>query len=117
MAYAITLQADAVSLRTRPSSATANCWRAGPNWIERISRRDLAAYLAVTDVALSRIAKRVSTDAPESWSADRPGSTVAGRRGTRRRPGSLGKPRCGGVLDLLAGEAEQEQDGVEVGAG
>ncbi|MCB0910835.1 MAG: Crp/Fnr family transcriptional regulator [Propionibacteriaceae bacterium] len=59
MAYAITLQADAATLRNPPEQRYRQLLETRSDLIERISRRELAAYLAVTDVALSRIAKRV----------------------------------------------------------
>ncbi len=66
MAYAITLQADAVTLRNSPEQRYRQLLQSRPELVARISRRDLAAYLNVTDVALSRIAKRVeATEDPE----------------------------------------------------
>ncbi len=61
MAYAITLQADAVTLRNSAEQRYRQLLETRPELIERISRRELAAYLNVTDVALSRIAKRVES--------------------------------------------------------
>lgn len=59
MAYAITLQVDAARLRNSPELRYRHLLQAQPELVERCSRKDLAAYLNVTDVALSRIAKRV----------------------------------------------------------
>lgn len=59
MAYAITLQADAATLRNPVEHRYRQLVDSRPDLVERISRRELAAYLSVTDVALSRIAKRV----------------------------------------------------------
>lgn len=66
MTYAITLQADAATLRTTPEHRFRTMLEARPDLVDRISRKDLAAYLAVTDVALSRIVRRVATRPPAS---------------------------------------------------
>jgi CRP-like cAMP-binding protein len=60
--YAITLQADAGALRNSPEQRYRDLLARHPDLVARISRRDLASYLNVTDVALSRIAKRVQAD-------------------------------------------------------
>lgn len=62
MMYAITLQADVAALRNSPEHRYRMMVSQQPDLVERISRRDLAGYLNVTDVALSRIAKRVQAD-------------------------------------------------------
>jgi CRP-like cAMP-binding protein len=60
MTYAITLQADAATLRSSPEQRYRQELELHPDLLERVSRKDLASYLAVTDVALSRIARRVA---------------------------------------------------------
>lgn len=62
MMYAITLQADAATLRTTPEQWFRDLLRHRPDLVERVSRKDLAAYLNITDVALSRIARRVAEE-------------------------------------------------------
>ena len=59
MMYAITLQADAATLRSSAEHRYRELLKNHPELVGRISRRDLASFLNVTDVALSRIAKRV----------------------------------------------------------
>jgi CRP-like cAMP-binding protein len=59
MMYAITLQADVAALRNSPEQRYRNLLETRPDLVERVSKRDLASFLNVTDVALSRIAKRV----------------------------------------------------------
>ena len=66
MMYAITLQADAATLRTTAEQRYRTLLESRPDLVERISRKDLAGYLGVTDVALSRIARRVATPPPAS---------------------------------------------------
>jgi CRP-like cAMP-binding protein len=62
MMYAITLQADVAALRNSPEQRYRLMLSTQPDLVDRISRRVLASYLNVTDVALSRIAKRVQAD-------------------------------------------------------
>ncbi len=59
MMYAITLQADVAALRDSPEQRYRQLLSIQPDLVERVSKRDLASLLNVTDVALSRIAKRV----------------------------------------------------------
>jgi CRP-like cAMP-binding protein len=59
MMYAITLQADVAALRNSPEQRYRNLLETRPDLVDRVSKRDLASFLNVTDVALSRIAKRV----------------------------------------------------------
>jgi CRP-like cAMP-binding protein len=59
MMYAITLQADNAALRSSPEQRYRSLLEIRPDLIDRVSKRDLASFLNVTDVALSRIAKRV----------------------------------------------------------
>jgi CRP-like cAMP-binding protein len=59
MMYAITLQADVAALRNSPEQRYRNLLTTRPDLVDRVSKRDLASFLNVTDVALSRIAKRV----------------------------------------------------------
>jgi len=60
--YAITLQADVAALRNSPEQRYRNLLDIRPDLVDRVSKRDLASFLNVTDVALSRIAKRVLAD-------------------------------------------------------
>jgi len=60
--YGISLQADAGLLRNSPEQRYRTLLDRQPDLVARISRRDLASYLNVTDVALSRIAKRVEAE-------------------------------------------------------
>jgi CRP-like cAMP-binding protein len=62
MAYAITLQADAVTLRESPEQRYRQLFLDRPDLIERLTRKDLAGFLGITDVALGRIARRVAGD-------------------------------------------------------
>lgn len=64
--YAISLQADAAALRNSAEQRYRDLLANHPDLIARISRRDLACFLNVTDVALGRIAKRVEAGAAES---------------------------------------------------
>jgi CRP-like cAMP-binding protein len=59
MMYAITLQADVATLRDSPEQRYRRLLLRNPDLVDRVSKRDLASFLNVTDVALSRIAKRV----------------------------------------------------------
>lgn len=62
MMYAITLQADVAALRNSPEQRYRNLLATRPDLVDRASKRDLASFLNVTDVALSRIAKRVKAN-------------------------------------------------------
>ncbi len=64
MMYAITLQADAAALRNPPEQRYRQLLETQPHLVDRVSKRDLASFLNVTDVALSRIAKRVQAGEP-----------------------------------------------------
>jgi CRP-like cAMP-binding protein len=57
--HATTLQADAGWLRSTPEQRYRSLLKEHPGLVQRITQRDLASYLNITDVALSRIAKRV----------------------------------------------------------
>ena len=60
--HATTLQADAGWLRSTPEQRYRSLVVRHPALVQRITQRDLASYLNITDVALSRIAKRVRGD-------------------------------------------------------
>lgn len=57
--HATTLQADAGWLRATPEQRYRSVLREHPGLVQRVTQRDLASFLNITDVALSRIAKRV----------------------------------------------------------
>lgn len=57
--HATTLQADAGWLRSTPEKRYRSLLREQPGLLQRVTQRDLASFLNITDVALSRIAKRV----------------------------------------------------------
>lgn len=61
--HATTLQADAGWLRSTPEQRYCSLLKRHPGLVQRVTQRDLASYLNITDVALSRIAKRVRGDA------------------------------------------------------
>lgn len=61
--HATTLQADAGWLRCTPEQRYRSLLKEHPGLVQRITQRDLASFLNITDVALSRIAKRVRGDA------------------------------------------------------
>jgi CRP-like cAMP-binding protein len=61
--HATTLQADAGWLRSTPEQRYRSLLREHPGLVQRVTQRDLASFLNITDVALSRIAKRVRGDA------------------------------------------------------
>lgn len=64
--HATTLQADAAWLRSTPEQRYRSVLRDHPGLVQRVTQRDLASFLNITDVALSRIAKRVREgSAPE----------------------------------------------------
>lgn len=56
---ATTLQADAAWLRSTPEQRYRSLLAEHPGLVQRVTQRDLASFLNITDVALSRIAKRV----------------------------------------------------------
>lgn len=60
--YATTLQIDGAWLRGTPEQRYRDLLEEHPGLIDRVTQRDLANYLNITNVALSRIAKRVRTD-------------------------------------------------------
>lgn len=64
--HATTLQADAGWLRSTPEQRYRSLLREHPGLVQRVTQRDLASYLNITDVALSRIAKRVRGEAVPS---------------------------------------------------
>ncbi|MCA0295354.1 MAG: Crp/Fnr family transcriptional regulator [Actinobacteria bacterium] len=61
--HATTLQSDAGWLRSTPEQRYRSLLREHPGLVQRVTQRDLASFLNITDVALSRIAKRVRGDA------------------------------------------------------
>jgi CRP-like cAMP-binding protein len=63
MMHATTLQADAGWLRSTPEQRYRSLLKEHPSLVQRVTQRDLASFLNITDVALSRIAKRVRGDA------------------------------------------------------
>jgi putative heme degradation protein len=68
--HATTLQADAGWLRSTPEQRYRSLLKEHPGLVQRITQRDLASFLNITDVALSRIAKRVRGDALTVMTAD-----------------------------------------------
>ena len=60
--HATTLQVDAGWLRSTPEQRYRSLLKEHPGLVQRITQRDLASFLNITDVALSRIAKRVRGD-------------------------------------------------------
>ncbi|MGC3955383.1 MAG: Crp/Fnr family transcriptional regulator [Propionicimonas sp.] len=57
--YAMTQQADLIWVRDTPEDRYRNLLQERPNLISRLTQRDLAGYLNVTETTMSRIAKRV----------------------------------------------------------
>lgn len=57
--YAMTQQADAVWSRDSPEDRYRSLLKDRPNLVSRLTQRDLASYLNVTETTMSRIAKRV----------------------------------------------------------
>lgn len=57
--YAMTQQADAVWSRDSPEDRYRSLLRDRPNLVSRLTQRDLASFLNVTETTMSRIAKRV----------------------------------------------------------
>ena len=76
MMHATTLQADVGWLRATPEQRYRSLLREHPGLVQRVTQRDLASFLNITDVALSRIAKRVREDAPAAPSQDEDEATV-----------------------------------------
>jgi CRP-like cAMP-binding protein len=68
--HTTTLQADAGWLRSTPEQRYRSLLKEHPGLVQRITQRDLASFLNITDVALSRIAKRVRGDALTVMIAD-----------------------------------------------
>jgi CRP-like cAMP-binding protein len=68
--HATTLQLDAGWLRNTPEQRYRSLLREQPGLLQRITQRDLANFLNITDVALSRIAKRVREEALPSSVAE-----------------------------------------------
>lgn len=68
--HATTLQADGAWLRSTPEQRYRSLLREHPGLVQRVTQRDLASFLNITDVALSRIAKRVRGEALTSGPAD-----------------------------------------------
>jgi CRP-like cAMP-binding protein len=60
--HATTLQADVAWLRSTPEQRYRTLLTEHPGLVNRVTQRDLANFLNITDVALSRIAKRVRND-------------------------------------------------------
>jgi cAMP-binding proteins - catabolite gene activator and regulatory subunit of cAMP-dependent protein kinases len=60
--HATTLQYDIGWLRGTPEQRYRALLAEQPGLVQRVTQRDLASFLGVTDVALSRIAKRVRSD-------------------------------------------------------
>jgi putative heme degradation protein len=58
----MTLQADAVLARDAAEDRYRALRTERPNLVSRLTQRDLAAYLNVTEVTMSRIVKRVRLD-------------------------------------------------------
>ncbi|MEA5054726.1 MAG: Crp/Fnr family transcriptional regulator [Propionicimonas sp.] len=62
MIYTMTLQADAIWTRDSPEERYRDLLQDRPNLVSRLTQRDLASFLNVTEVTMSRIAKRVRAD-------------------------------------------------------
>ncbi len=60
--HATTLQVDIGWLRSTPEQRYRSLLADQPGLVQRVTQRDLASFLGVTDVALSRIAKRVRAE-------------------------------------------------------
>jgi len=83
--YAMTQQADAIWSRDSPEDRYRSLLRDRPNLVSRLTQRDLAAFLNVTETTMSRIAKRVRDDdfddlaeAIDLPAGDDPRGTMAG---------------------------------------
>lgn len=71
--YALTQQADAIWSRDSPEDRYRSLLRDRPNLVSRLTQRDLASFLNVTETTMSRIAKRVRGDVdvePEAYDED-----------------------------------------------
>lgn len=60
--YTMTLQADAIWSRDTAEERYRSMLQDRPNLVSRLTQRDLASYLNVTEVTMSRMAKRVRED-------------------------------------------------------
>jgi CRP/FNR family transcriptional regulator, anaerobic regulatory protein len=69
--YSTTLQADVAWLRSTPEQRYRQLLKENPGLVTRVTQRDLANFLNITDVALSRIAKRVRNE-PLKATVDEP---------------------------------------------
>lgn len=69
--HATTLQTDVAWLRSTPETRYRQLLVDHPGLVHRVTQRDLASFLNITDVALSRIVKRVR-DADTSAHTDTP---------------------------------------------
>jgi len=72
--HATTLQVDIGWLRSTPEQRYRSLLADQPGLVHRVTQRDLASFLGVTDVALSRIAKRVRAEDHASESPKSPPS-------------------------------------------
>ena len=70
--HATTLQVDVGWLRSTPEQRYRALLAEQPGLVQRVTQRDLASFLGITDVALSRIAKRVRADEQSSESPSSP---------------------------------------------
>lgn len=68
--HATTLQMDVAWLRGTPEQRYRDLLAEQPGLIDRVTQRDLANFLNITSVALSRIAKRVRDESEASSAAD-----------------------------------------------
>lgn len=82
--YSMTQQADAIWSRDTPEDRYRNLLRERPNLISRLTQRDLASFLNVTETTMSRIAKRVR-GLPEEGPDEDPDPELADRRDTMVR--------------------------------
>jgi hypothetical protein len=60
--YAMTQQADLIWNRDTPEDRYRSLLSDRPDLVSRLTQRDLAAYLNVTETTMSRIAKRVRSE-------------------------------------------------------
>lgn len=67
--HATTLQADTAWLRSTPEQRYRSVLKEHPGLVQRVTQRDLASFLNITDVALSRIAKRVRSESDRPLTA------------------------------------------------
>jgi CRP-like cAMP-binding protein len=83
--HATTLQMDVAWLRGTPEQRYRDLLAEQPGLIDRVTQRDLANFLNITSVALSRIAKRVRDESeimPDAEVADGTGLSVEARHST-----------------------------------